>query len=526
MTITETRPEPAAAQTASAATAPAPGNWLTTGDHKRLGLLYIAGGLVATLVGTVLAAAYLAPGSAELPYVWTASGSRLTSGAITGVLIIGLPALWLGAMTAIIPLQLGATRIALPRLQSLSVWTFFAGSVLTALGYTVGRPSGVSLGSILPQASTGSPTNTATELLLAGLALVGVATLLGAIGVATTILNQRADAVTLSRMPAFAWSGLATSLALIISTPVFLGGLALLWVDLHYGGSFFAVDAVAGIRVWQHHLWIFGRPELFLVVAPALGALSDVVTTAAGRPLLAFPAVRGAAVAAALWSLIAWATPFSALESPVLPTPTVGTALFILPVAIVVLAWLGSLVLGSPSATPGSLHAAAFLVVALVGAAMTLVAALVGIDGSLAAEAFANGQLWLVVAAALLGVTGALTHWAPKLSGKVVPFAASAGQALVLVLGGILVALPGWVSGLGSDSSPTVVGAAGAALLALGVALSIPALVGRGQADPDPTGRGLTLEWATASPPAMHNFDSVPAVGSAHPLASDSEERA
>lgn len=521
MTITETRPGPAERQATDAGPID-PGNWLTTGDHKRLGRLYLLGGLLSVVVGALLGAYFLSPAGAETPHLWTASASRTASAAVTAILVIGLPAAWLGLMTYVVPLQIGATRIGLPRLQSLSVWTFFAGGLVAALGYTIDRPAQISLGSALPGAAAeGVPANTATELLIVGLVLIGLATFLGAIGVATTILNHRADAMTLAKMPVFAWTSLATALVLVVSTPVFLGGLALLWVDQHYGGTFFAGGAGA-LRVWQHHLWVFGRPEVFLVAVPALGVLSDAVATAAGRPLVGFSVARGAVTFAVFWSLVAWATPFSALSSAVVPTPTLGTALIALPAAVIALSWLGSVGLGKPAALAGVLYAAGLVVVLALAAGMTVLAAIGGVESSLAAEAFSNAQISvLIVGAGLLGLTGGIAHWSPKIGGKVAPLGLAALQVLLLVGGALLVALPGWALGLGSDANLGIVGALGAAGLAVGVLLSVPVLLGRGTAEPDPSGRGLTLEWSTASPPPPHNFDAIPAVGSAHPLATD-----
>lgn len=523
MTITETRPG-----TVEAAAAPAPaaadaGSWLSTGDHKRLGLLYLAGGLVAIVVGTVLGAAYLSPAGGDAPYVWTSVGSRLSSAAVTGVLVVGLPAGWLGLATYVVPLQIGATRLALARLQALSVWTFLAGGVAVALGYTVERPGGVSLGASFPVgAAPGQPANAATELLLAGLVLVALATVLGAIGLATTIFSHRADGMTFNRLPAFTWTALATSLVLVVSTPVFLAGLALLYVDRHYGGSFFAVNQLGGLKVWQHQVWMFGRPEVFLVALPALGVCSDIVTTAAGRPLLGFRFARGLAVAAAFGALLAWATPFSGLTSPLTPTPNAGTAAIALPVAALVLVWLGSLALGRPAVTSGIFHVAGLVVVLAAAAALGAVAAVAGVDGEVASAAFANGQITAIaVGAGLLGLTGGIAHWAPKLSGRALPTPVGALQALVLVGGTLLVALPGWAHGLSPDANLSIAGALGAGGLALGVLLSVPALAARGTADADPSGRGLTLEWVAPSPPPPHNFEVLPPVSSAHPLAGD-----
>jgi heme/copper-type cytochrome/quinol oxidase subunit 1 len=519
MTITEARPERTAAASPLPSPVPADG-WLTTGDHKRLGILFVAGGLAAAAAACVLAALFHLPAFGDGVDVWTARGSRLASANVTAALVIGLPALWLGLATYVVPLQIGATRLALPRLHALALWAFAIGGATTAVAYALNRPGGLNVGAPLPP-DPGRPAGQAgTELLVGGLALVTLATLLAAVSLLVTILTRRAPGMTLGRMPLFAWSTLATCAALVLAAPVFLTGLAILYLDRHYGGQFFGAGSRGALLVWQHHLWLLGRPEAFLLIAPALGALSDVVATRARRPLAGFPLARAAAVAVALMSLLAWAAGPSALRSVLPPTATVPTAAIGLPGGLVVLAWLATLRRGHPRPHPTLLFAAGFVLLLGIAAVAAPIAAVVGVEGD-EAVAFRNAQVTIVVfGAPLLAVAGAVHHWAPKLWGRSLPSGLGALQFLLLFGGAAVAAFPGYLTGLGAGASLAPVAIAGYALIALGLVsfAAGPLLARRGPDASDERQEGLTLEWATPSPPPPHNFDSLPEVRSAHPL--------
>lgn len=519
MTVTEAPPERAAPATPPPAPVPA-GGWLTTGDHKRLGILFVTGGLAAAVAACILAALFQLPAFGDGVDVWTSRDSRLASANVTAALVIGLPALWLGLATYVVPLQIGATRLALPRLHGLAVWAFAVGGATTAVAFALNRPGGLNVGAPLPPSPGRSAGQAATELLVGGLTMVTLATLLVAVSLLVTILTRRAQGMTLGRMPVFAWSALATCAALVLAAPVFLSGLAIVYLDRHYGGEFFAGGSGGALRIWQRHLWLLGRPEAFLLVAPALGALSDVVATHTRRPLAGFPLARAAAVAVALMSLLAWAADTRALRSVVPPTATAPTAAVGLAGGVVVLAWLASLRRGRPRPHPALLFAAGFVLLLGAAAVAATLAAAVGVEGNDAVE-FRNAQVTIVLfGAPLLAVAGALHHWSPKLWGRDLPARLGALQFLLLFGGAAAAALPGYLSGLGAGSALVPVGIAGNALIALGLApfAAGPLLARHGGGASDERHEGLTLEWATPSPPPPHNFDSLPEVRSAHPL--------
>jgi cytochrome c oxidase subunit 1 len=518
MTITETRPP--ATSRPDAAVAPTPfarETWLTTGDHKKIGLLFIYGGILALLAGCVASAVFQLFGDTVAS--WTQPGSRLAGANAIASLVIGIPAIWIGLATYVVPLQIGATRLALPRLHNLALWTYFSGGVLIAIGVFADKAHLNSLASSVPStALDGQSAKPITELLIAGVFVVALATLLAAISLVTTVLVRRTEGMRLEFMPFFSWSTLATASVLLLATPVFLAGLVLLYFDHHYGGTLFA-SGRGGLRVWQHELWWLGQPFALLFAAAAVGLLTDVVSTHAGRPIVGFRMARVAAAAAPALTLLLWAGNLGTLDSPFAPVATLGGALVGLPLLLALLAWLRTLQRGKPSMHSSLLFAVAFLLVIGFGTALSLVAVLVGVDAP-DAEAFRNGQITLLAfGAPLLALAAGAAHWAPKLWGRTVPTGMASLQCLLLLVGVVLASLPGYLVGLGGSASLAPIGAIGAVVTAAGLSLFFVNLATRAPAtERNPYG-GLTLEWATDSPPPAHNFTDLPIVRSPYPLA-------
>ena len=532
MTLTEAPPQPAPSAEPGSEPAAA-GNLLTTADHKRIGRLYIGFALLFLVVGGVVGAIL----QAEL----TASGiqlvgdqyARLFSLHATVMPLLFLAPLWVGLATYVVPLQIGATGLAFPRLQALALWTYVVGGGVVIAAYLVGTPrgAGLSLSTPIRLAQASQP---ATDLWIVGLGLVAIAALLAALNLLATVVTLRTDGMSFDRLPFFTWASFASSAVVLVATPTFLAGLLLLYLDQHFGGSFFSVRNTAAQDIWQHLLWLFGRPEIYLLALPGLGVACEVVAVHARRPLLSRPAALIGLSAVAVLSLGAWAAGASATSAVVLPTYSVLTALIAAPVGLLALVWLGTLRTGRPRANVTLAYVAAYLLLLVFGAANAIAAAAAKVGGG---TAWSTGHLHVVVLGApvLLGFA-AVHHWAPKIWGRRLS-AVAGGLEVLLLLGGFLVmGLADYL--LGYDGAPWHVadvtghgkwlalerlGGAGAALVLLGVVVFILNLVGsvaggRGEPAPDDPWEGFTLEWATSSPPPPHNFDAVPEVRSAEPM--------
>ena len=519
MTSTLTRPReasPVDGDVTAAGSQPEPGTWLTTGDHKRLGLLFVYGGVAALLAASVSGLLFYALN--DEPNLWTHPTSRLASITASVAFIVGIPALWIGLATYVVPLQIGATRLALPRLHNLSLWMYAVGGALLTVGYVANDRPIRSLASSVPSGARGEGSaHPVTELIIVGLILVALAILLAAISLLTTVLNRRTEGLRLVHLPLFSWSTLATSSVLVIAAPVFLAGLVLLYFDHHYGSTLFS-GGVASERIWAHQLWVGGHPFGLLFAAAAVGIFCDIVATHAGRPLVGFPVARVAAAAAPALTLFLWAGDVSVLRSPFGPVATLGGIVVGLPLALGLLTWAGTFKGGKPKAHPSLLFLLLFLADIGLVTAFSIAAVVVGVEGR-EAEAFRNGQIsMLTFGAALLGLGAAAAHWSPKLWGRVTPAGPAGLQALLLFGGAVLMALPGYMVGLGATDTVVPIGIAGCAATAAGLAVFLLNLASRNAtSEADPYG-GHTLEWATSSPPPPHNFETLPDIRSAHPL--------
>jgi heme/copper-type cytochrome/quinol oxidase subunit 1 len=217
--------------------------------------------------------------------------------------------------------------------------------------------------------------------------------------------------------------------------------------------------------------------------------------------------------------VLLWAQNTSVLSSPFGPTGTVGGVVVFLPLLLALLTWAGTFKGAKPKGHISLVHALLFFATIAIALGFSAAAIVVGVEGR-DAEAFRNGQLTLLTfGAPLLAFAGASAHWSPKLWGRITPAGPSALQGLLLFAGALLMALPGYLMGLGADDAVVPVGVAGAVLVVVGILLFGLDLVARGASvsDGDPY-EGQTLEWATSSPPAAHNFEELPDIRSAHPL--------
>jgi len=548
MTLTATRPaqSPGPSQDeASGAETSRRASPFTTSDHKRIGRYYIGAGILFVLVGTVVALV--------MEIKLASSGSPLTSGQYDRLFslhatvssLLFLPLLFTGLATYLVPLQVGARRLAFPRVQALAFWGTVIGGLLLLGSYTFGRPNGFGLAypTALPFAQAGA--SRATDLWAGSLMLISFCGLLAAVNLFVTVLKLRVPGLTMSRVPAFSWSVLAVSAAIILATPVFVAGLLLLYLDEHFGGGVFRSTQVNGNLIWQHTLWLYGRPDVYLVVVPALGALTDVVATHARRPLLQPVAAKGLIFAAMVLCFGILASGSTIERAVLIPTPSVLSLLVAAPIGLLVLLWLGTIRPVELRFHVSLLYVAGFVLLLLAGAVNGVIAPSQHLHGGLAG----SGSTWTVgqVHAVLFGAPtlalfGAIYHWAPKLYGKALNGALGVLQWLLL-LGGFGAAAAGsWLAGY--DGAPwhviSYVGpkasewsnyaklsTAGGVLVALGLLVFVANAIGTWvsarkapEADRpgDPYEAG-TLEWATTSPPPDDNFDVLPDVRSDAPLA-------
>ncbi|MEA2828448.1 MAG: cytochrome c oxidase subunit [Actinomycetota bacterium] len=548
MTITDTSPATDAPGHESGSPEPVevdPGSSAGT-DHKVIGTLFVAASLVFLVAGGALAMVMRAQVSGpDLDVVGGNTYRQLfTMHGVMMVFLFLLP-LWLGLVTAIVPLQIGASRMAFPRVHALSLWLFIGGAAMVAAAPVVSDVvGGWTLSTPLPEGAAFH--GKGVDLLILGLAIVAVAAITVAINVLATVLQLRAPGLTMARIPLFSWSATVSAGVMLLALPVLVAALLLLFVDRHYGGQVF--NGFTGSRggnplLWPRLFWFAAYPLLWALLLPALGAVSDIVPVFARRRLFSHPRAVVALGAIGVLSFAGWGSEVANLRRA-RPLFALGVLLVLLPVASLVLNWLGTAAtavrqdksLKERLRTVPMLHVRGTLGLLLLGLAGELVA---GLD----AGGRSHRNYWgiatqhsLFFGAALVGAVAALYFWAPKLWGRHLSEKLGKLQFLALTGGLLLTALPMFVLGIqdmgahtssyvtDSDWGPAnLVASVGGAIVVLGVLLLILNLLvsvvaGKGEAaGSDPWG-GHTLEWSTTSPPPADNFRVLPEVRSETPL--------
>ena len=534
MTVTETRPE---ATDATDAVAPAAGptgglaGLLGNGDHKTVGRLYIGTSLLFLLVAGVAGAMVGAEriDVDRLDVLGQESFAQVfTLHSVSAVFLFLLPFL-LGLALVMVPLQVGASTVAFPRAAAASYWAFLvSGGILLASYGINGGPFGGDANGV--------------DLFLSSFVGVLAALLLGTVCVVTTVLALRPAGMTLDRVPMFSWSMVVAGTVWLLSLPVLVAGLLLLYVDTHYGvGTFGGPNGMYG-RLMQ---WAFQQPQLYAFAVPALGIALDTVVVFA-RVRLGLRQRQAAMVAIGL----AGALGFGAWAQRGLAAGLSDQALYVidafaalLPFLVVTALVADTLRRGRPKLASPIVFSVAALLMLLAGAAAGATSAIDPFDLLYPDTTWTTAQAHYVLLGVALAAIGGAHYWATKLFGRQLREGLGLLTAVVLLVGTVVLALPDVVSGaldqlraidqyflqsqaaLIRDNVETMnlISFVGGIVVVLGVLLFLLNVVTSflGRRDPDLPGDpwgGQTLEWATASPPPIGNFTEAPVVTSAEPL--------
>lgn len=469
-------------------------SWVATTDHRRLGRIHLGATLLLGAVGAVLFAFVaqrvdaalrgdLGTGSwlGESPEAGF-SFARVLSFAQQGLILVVVAPMLLALASIVIPRQIGATRLAFPRLHAFVVWSYIVGAALFVTSFLVvdGPPSVNLLGSV-GELTSGKQVNKSTDLLIASLAVVAMSTLLGAINIFTTMLTHRRAGLSLEQVRPFAWASFVTSAMSILTIPVYLSGLLLLYIDQHFGGTFALTDGSE--VVWSHMLRFSTRPDMYLVLIPVLGLVGEIIVTRTGRSLLGGSVAAYLVALAAALSLFAWLGGPTSGDSFIQPTNRWFTSLIVVPVGMLVLVWLGSLAAGfKPDASLlGAVGVPLLLVLAAVN---VLIAAARGLDAASQGVVWNIGQVVLLAVAipVVAGVAG-IAELSPLALGRSLA-RPIAGLASLAALGGGVLTIVGFAALANRDdqtSSAPALSAlmmVGGLLLAGALALTLLGLLG------------------------------------------------
>ncbi len=509
-------------------------SWVATVDHKRIGIMYgfvsffwfIVGGAEALLLRLQLSAAELNVLSPEL------YNQLFTMHGTTMIFLVVMP-LSAAFFNLLIPLQIGARDVAFPRLNAFSLWVFVLGSIVLNLGWFFGEaPNGGWFGYAPNSESLFSP-GLGMSFWAVGLNILGIASLAAALNFIVTVINMRAPGMSFFRLPIFTWMSFITAILTALALPVLTVALTQLMFDRIFGTNFYNPLAGSDPVLWQHMFWLFGHPEVYILILPAMGMVSEIIPTFSRKPLFGYQFMVIAAAAIAFMGWFVWSHHmFTVGLGPATNTAfAISTMAIAIPTGIKIFNWLGTMFRGSIRLNTPMLFAISFIAMFTIGGLSGVMHAVVPSDAQQQDTYFVVAHFhYVLFGGAMLGIFGGIYYWWPKFAGwKLNEKLGKWNFALTFIGFNLSFAPMHWVgltgmprriytyqSGYGWDAWNMVV-TAGAFVLAIGVLLFIINIIVSARqkrkniAGNDPWD-GRTLEWSIPSPVPEHNFDEIPTV--------------
>lgn len=510
----------------------------TSADHKHVGLLYIATALsflaFAGLEFALIRLQLIVPENTMInPEIF----NQLISAAPVSLLVLGVIPLALGLISYIVPLQIGARGVALPRLNQLSYWLYLAGAVTLYASFLYTAPATGT--AALPPLSDAvfSPSNGA-DAWIAGTALAVSGFVCFAINLVATLNRLRAPGIAWRRLPPFSWAARVIGYLLLVIGPVMVAALVMLEIDRRFDGVFFDPAEGGAPLLYEHFSSFFFTGAYLIVFLFAAGAISEILPTFARKPSFSQRAVVGSFVAIGVLGPFAWMQ--SMYEAPLNEGWTIMAMAFALalavPIGVLVFTWIATVWEGALELRAASLYALVAISTMVSGLAGELAYSVIPVgwmlDNTTASQA---DTLYVLIGGGVIGGFAALHYWFPKLSGRLLGEGLGKAALALIFIGVNLYAIPMFFAGL--DGQPVnvfeyfadsgldgynLIASIGAFILVIGILVELAnaayswnnGLSARGH---DPWG-GSTLEWFALSPPPAHNFDAVPDVRSSEPL--------
>ena len=513
-------------------------SWLTTVDHKRIGIMYLGSTFFFFLLSGIFALVIrLQLAAPDMKIVDQNVYNELFTMHGTGMIFLFTIPVLIGLGNYIVPLQIGARDMAFPRINALSLWLLvFAGLVMEGGFLIGGTASNASWTAYVPLSSKQFSPQVGMDIWLFGIVLLGISSTVGAVNFLVTIYTMRAPGMTLWRIPIFTWTIIVTAAMILLATPVLTAALIMLITDRNFSTQFFTT---ANPRLWQNMFWFYSHPAVYIMILPAMGILSEVIPVFSRKPLFGYKAMVVSTILIGVLGFSTWVHHmFVSGVDPMVERFFMFTTMVIaVPTGIKIFSWIATMAGGSLNLKTPLLMCLGFLSTFVIGGITGV------IQGAIPVDTQVHNTYWVVAhfhyvlfGGSIFGIFAGFFYWLPKISGRMLNDKLGKVQFWFMWVGFNLTFFPMHILGLegmprriatyAADrgwSIPNLIATIGAFTIAFSVLLFIfnfihNIMAKHGEvASADPW-EGDSLEWSISSPPPPYNFARQPSVSSGRPL--------
>ncbi len=515
-------------------------DWLTTVDHKKIGILYlIAGGLFFLMGGVeaILIRIQLLYPDQKI-FIGDTFNALTTMHGTTMIFFAAMPIIF-AFMNAVVPLQIGARDVAFPFVNALGFWLFFFGGVMLNTSWFLGGAPAAGWTAYSPLSSIIDTTTGyhGVDFYVLGLQIAGLGTLIGGINFLVTIINMRAPGMTYMRMPLFTWTAFITSALILFAFPAITVGLVELMFDRLFGGAFFDVSKGGNAVLWEHLFWIFGHPEVYILILPAFGIISEIVSTFSKKRLFGYSSMVFATALIGFLGFMVWVhhmftTGIGPVGNAIFAIATMAIAI---PTGVKIFNWLFTLWGGQITFTTASIFATSFIPTFTMGGITGVMLAVPAADYQYHDTYFVVAHFhYVIVGGLVLGLFAGAYYWWPKMFGRMLNETLGRVHFWTFFIGFHMTFFPQhflglmgmprrvftYQPGVGLEEG-NFISTIGAFLMGIGTIVFLINIIAASMkpknAPADPWD-GRTLEWAIPSPPPEYNFKQTPLVRGLDPL--------